>query len=201
MRLLTTLAQIACSCISVSCNNWRSLGPRSRVPGPGSRFPSPGSWVPLYMYTSNKKTFENVTGCRDTRTAKSKETRQGWSHKTVKYTTPLQRSFSIYVYNEKRYVGGLYTSLFCAIIPALFPYFLPFWYPYILLHFQMFFITCLCLFLAAAAHAICHHRAEVGVLTSSRSPCFGIWTILTLVFTLAEESDPSQPFSGRILRQ
>ena len=24
----------------------------------------------------------------------------------------------------------------------LFPYFLPFWYPYILLHFQMFFITC-----------------------------------------------------------
>ena len=38
--------------------------------------------------------------------------------------------------------GGVYTSLFCAIIPALFPYFLPFWYPYILLHFQMFFITC-----------------------------------------------------------
>ena len=36
----------------------------------------------------------------------------------MKYTTPLQRSFSIYVYNEKRYVGGLYTSLFCAIIPA-----------------------------------------------------------------------------------
>ena len=34
-----------------------------------------------------------------------------------------------------------------------------------------------------------------------RSPCFGIWTILTPVFTLAEESDPSQPFSGWILRQ
>ena len=44
-----------------------------------------------------------------------------------------------YVYNEKRYVGGLNTSLFCAIIPTLFPYFLPFWYPYILLHFEMFF--------------------------------------------------------------
>ena len=90
----------------------------------------------------------------------------------MKYTTPLQRSFSIYVNNEKRYVGGLYTSLFCVIIPALFPYFLPFWYPYILLHFQMFLflITCLCLFLAAA-HAICHHR-RVGVLTGSRSPCF-----------------------------
>ena len=56
-------------------------------------------------------------------------------------------------------------------------------------------------FFLAAAHAICHHRAEVGVLTSSRSPCFGIWTILTPVFTLpafAEESDPSQPFSGWI---
>ena len=50
--------------------------------------------------------------------------------------------FSLYTYMEKISVGGLYTSLFCAIIPALFPYFLPFWYPYILLHFQMFFITC-----------------------------------------------------------
>ena len=29
-------------------------------------------------------------------------------------------------------VGGLYTSLFCVIIPTLFPYFLPFWYLYIL---------------------------------------------------------------------
>ena len=101
----------------------------------------------LWLNVVTTSTFENVTGCRDTRTAKSKETRQpGWLHKTVKYTTPLQRSFSIYMYNEKRYVGGLYTSLFCAIIPTLFPYFLPFWYPYILLHFQMFFITCLCHF-------------------------------------------------------
>ena len=53
-------------------------------------------------------------------------------------------------------------------------------------------------FFLAAVHAICHQRAEVGVLTSSRSPCFGIWTILTPVFTLAEESDSSQ---GWILRQ
>ena len=27
-------------------------------------------------------------------------------------------------------------------VGVLFPYFLPFWYPYILLHFEMFFITC-----------------------------------------------------------
>ena len=122
-----------------------------------------------------------------------------YTSQTVKYTTPLQRSFSIilYVYNEKRYVGGLYTSLFCVIIPALL-YFLPFWYPYILLHFQMFFYYLFMSFFLAAAHAICQHRAEVGVLKSSRSPCFGIWTILTPVFTLAEESDPSQPFSGWI---
>ena len=45
-------------------------------------------------------------------------------------------------------------------------------------------------FFLAAAHAICLHRAEVGVLTGSRSPCFGIWTILTPVFTLAEEIRP-----------
>ena len=47
--------------------------------------------------------------------------------------------------------------------------------------------------------AITEQKIQVGVLTSSRSPCFGIWTILTPVFTLAEESDPSQPFSGWIL--
>ena len=49
--------------------------------------------------------------------------------------------FSLYTYMEKDLCRGLYTSLFCVIIPTLFPYFLPFWYPYILLHFQMFFIT------------------------------------------------------------
>ena len=97
--------------------------------------------VTLLLYISGTitdkviKNIKNVTGCRDTRTAKSKETREGWSNITVMYTTPLQRSSSIYVYNEKRYVGGLYTSLLCSTIPPLFPYFLPFWYPYILLHF------------------------------------------------------------------
>ena len=48
--------------------------------------------------------------------------------------------FSLYTYMEKDLCRGLYTSLFCAIIPALFPYFLPFWYPYILLHFKCFLL-------------------------------------------------------------
>ena len=60
----------------------------------------------------------------------------------MKYTIPLHIFFHYTRIWKKISVGGLYTSLFCAIIPALFPYFLPFWYPYILLHFQMFFITC-----------------------------------------------------------
>ena len=59
----------------------------------------------------------------------------------MKYTIPLHIFFHYTRIWKKIFVGGLYTSLFCAIIPALFPYFLPFWYPYILLHFQMFFIT------------------------------------------------------------
>jgi len=54
---------------------------------------------------------------------------------------------------EKIPVGGLYTYLFYVIIPPLFLYLLPFCYPYILLHFKCFFITCLCHFLAALAHA------------------------------------------------
>ena len=62
---------------------------------------------------------------------------------TVKYTIPLHIFFHYTRIWKKISVGGLYTSLFCAIIPALFPYFLPFWYPCILLHFQMFFITCI----------------------------------------------------------
>ena len=62
---------------------------------------------------------------------------------------PLQRSFSIYVYNEKRYVGGLYTSLFCVIIPTLFPYFLRFWYPYILLHFKCFLLLVYVIFFSS----------------------------------------------------
>ena len=92
----------------------------------------------------------------------------------MKYSIPLQRSFSIiYMYNEKRYVGGLNTSLFCAIIPTLFPYFLPFWYPYILLHFEMFFITCLRSFF------FCSSRCGPGVV---EPPCFGLharpWCII-----------------------
>ena len=61
----------------------------------------------------------------------------------MKYTIPLHIFFHYTRIWKKISVGGLYTSLFCAIIPTLFPYFLPFWYPYILLHFQMFFITCI----------------------------------------------------------
>ena len=35
------------------------------------------------------KNIKNVTRCRDSRTAKCKETRYGWSHITVKYSNPL----------------------------------------------------------------------------------------------------------------
>ena len=63
----------------------------------------------------------------------------------MKYTITLHIFFHYTRIWKKISVGGLYTSLFCAIIPALFPYFLPFWYPYILLRFQMFFITCIVL--------------------------------------------------------
>jgi len=41
-----------------------------------------------------KKKIKNVTRCRDSRTAKHKETRYGWSHKTVKCTNPLRISFN-----------------------------------------------------------------------------------------------------------
>ena len=65
---------------------------------------------------------------------------------------PPYKSFSIYVYNEERYVGGgggggggIVYFVLCDH-PYLVSYFLPFWYPYIL---QMFFIPCF--FLAAGA--------------------------------------------------
>ena len=45
---------------------------------------------------------------------------------------------------EKDLCKGLYTSLFCVIIPTLFPYFLRFWYPYILLHFKCFLLLVKC---------------------------------------------------------
>ena len=51
---------------------------------------------------------------------------------------------------EKDLCRGLYTSLFCVIIPTLFPYFLQFWYPYILLHFKCFLL--LVLYIASHKH-------------------------------------------------
>ena len=51
-------------------------------------------------------------------------------------------------------VGGLYTSLFCAIIPTLFPYFLPFWYPYILLHFLLLVMCIFVYFLHAQGKSL-----------------------------------------------
>ena len=54
-------------------------------------------------------------------------------HNSEVYNHPYISFFIVHVYMEQDLCrGGLYTSLFCAIIPALFPYFLPFWYPYIL---------------------------------------------------------------------
>ena len=74
--------------------------------------------------------------------------------------------FSLYTYMEKDLCRGLYTSLFCAIIPALFPYFLPFWYHYILLHFQMFFITCVnMLHYTSGRGLIAMCNLEVGLST------------------------------------
>ena len=98
-------------------------------------------------------------------------------------------------------VGGMKTSLFCAIIPTLFPYFLPFWYPYILLHFEMFFITCLChLFSSSACNLPSQSRSQCPHKYYEPLLWYIIWTILTPVFTLPalakESADPSQPFSG-----
>ena len=80
---------------------------------------------------------------------RQKVRKQGRDDRTKQWSiqSPYISFFIIHVHIymciwNKISVGGLYTSLFCAIIPTLFPYFLPFWYPYILSHFQMFFITC-----------------------------------------------------------
>ena len=55
--------------------------------------------------------------------------------------------FSLYTYMEKDLCRGVvYFTVLCDH-PCLFPYFMPFWYPYILLHFQMFFISCKNLYL------------------------------------------------------
>ena len=77
------------------------------------------------------KNIKNVAGCRETRTAKIKETRGMIEHNSEVYN-PLQRSSSMY--NEKRYVGVIVYFTVMFDHPS-FPYFLPFWYPYILLHF------------------------------------------------------------------
>ena len=55
------------------------------------------------------KNIKNVTRCRDSRTAKSKETRQGRSHKTVKCTNPLHIFFHYTRIMEKDPCRGLYT--------------------------------------------------------------------------------------------
>ena len=123
-------------------------------------------------------------------------------HNSDVYNPPYRDLLPYTCIMKKRYVGGIVyitvmfdhpslVSLLFAVLVSLHP-----------VTFSNVFYYLFMSFFLAAAHAICHHRAEVGVLTSSRSPCFGIWTILTLVFTLpalAEESDPSQPFSGWIL--
>ena len=58
---------------------------------------------------------------------------------------PLQRSFSIYVYNEERYVWGIaYFTVLCDhpyLVSLLFTVLVP----------VTFLITCLCNFLAAGA--------------------------------------------------
>ena len=46
----------------------------------------------------------------------------------MKYTIPLHIFFHYTRIMEKDLCRGLYTSLFCVIIPTLFPYFLRFWY-------------------------------------------------------------------------
>ena len=58
----------------------------------------------------------------------------------MKYTILLHIFFHYTRIMEKDLCRGLYTSLFCVIIPTLFPYFLRFWYPYILLHFKYFLL-------------------------------------------------------------
>ena len=60
-------------------------------------------------HKQERKNIWNVTRCRDSRTTKSTETREGWSHKTIKYTTPYISFFDIRVIWKKIPVGGLYT--------------------------------------------------------------------------------------------
>ena len=67
-------------------------------------------------------------------------------HNSEVYNHPYISFFIVHVYMEKDLCRGG-CILHCYVRSSLlFPYFLPFWYPYILLHFQMFFITCILLF-------------------------------------------------------
>ena len=55
------------------------------------------------------KNITNVAGCRDTRTAKSRETRGMIEHNSEVYNPPYRDPiteifFHIYMYNEKRYM-------------------------------------------------------------------------------------------------
>ena len=51
--------------------------------------------------------------CKDSRTAKSTETREGWSHKTNKYTDPLQESFHNTRISKKICRGFVYLFVLC----------------------------------------------------------------------------------------
>ena len=69
------------------------------------------------------KNIKNVAGCRDTRTAKSKETRGMIEHNSEVYNPPYITFFIIHVLWKKISVGGggvVYsTSLLCSIIPLV----------------------------------------------------------------------------------
>ena len=69
-----------------------------------------GRYTAMLQYIGRQviKNIKNVAGCRDTRTAKSKETRGMIEHNSEVYNPPyrdLLPYIHIYMYNEKRYVG------------------------------------------------------------------------------------------------
>ena len=81
----------------------------------------------------------------------------------MKYTIPLHIFFHYTRIMEKDLCRGLYTSLFCVIIPTLFPYFLRFWYPYILLHFKCFLLLVIHRFTPPTTHACVHLQRTLQV--------------------------------------
>ena len=95
------------------------------------------SWLNMRLLPKklHKQVIKNVAGCRDTRTAKSKETRGMIEHNSEVYNPPYISFFIVHVYMEEDLCRGG-CILHCYVRSSLlFPYFLPFWYPYILLHF------------------------------------------------------------------